>query len=331
MKKLSNVHVLKPCPEASVEVIKALAESYTGSGHDAPVVIGHPKDNSPAYGWVEALRETEGNLYADLEVQDSLYDLIEKKVYPKRSVSFYLSEPPLFRHLGLLGGQPPQVKGLEDIQLSESDSQLVTIDILDEPEPDSTDLSEPEIGVEQDKEMNIIPTNTNEPMNLKHVALFNLSESLPGITAKSFKQEPTQDDSGNISGIVSLGDKEYTYTLTQVNDDNYTVDTTLVNGEVVTLSERVRELEDIVSRQKTVSQVTPLHESKLTPKIISLSELVELVEADSTGLALKLVQNLPEIVDMSESDTEDVGNEIALDESNSDPIAFAKTLITQYR
>lgn len=304
MKQITNVHVLKPCPEASLDTIKALAESYYNSGHEAPVVIGHPKDNSPAYGWVKSLREEDGNLYADLEVQDSLYDLIEQKIYPKRSVSFYMSEPPVFRHLGLLGGKPPQVKGLEDITLSESDSEVVTVELT---------------GVEQDKETE----KTYEPMNLKHVALFNLSESLPGITASSFKQEPVQDDRGNISGVVSLGEKEYTYTLTQVNDDNYTVDTNLVNGEVVTLSERVRELEGVISRQKTISQVTPLHESRLTPKIISLSELVELVESDSTGLALKLVQNLPEIVDMSDN--------IPLEESDSDPITFAKTLITQYR
>jgi len=306
MKTISNVHVLKPCPEASLDTIKALASSYKESGHDAPVVIGHPKDNSPAYGWVKSLREEDGNLYADLEVQDSLVDLIERKIYPKRSVSFYMSEPPLFRHLGLLGGIPPQVKGLEDITLAESDSEVVTI----------------ETGVEQIKETNIVPIET---MNLKHVALYNLSESLPGITASSFKREPEKDGNGNISGIVSLGDKEYTYTLTQVNDDNYTVDTKLVNGEVVSLSERVRELEGVISRQETVSKVTPLHESRLTPKIISLGELVDLVESDTTGLALKLVQNLPEIVDMSEAETEEVAPD------DSDPITFAKKLITQYR
>ena len=35
--------------------LAATAAAYDPALHEAPIVVGHPKDNAPAYGWVKSL------------------------------------------------------------------------------------------------------------------------------------------------------------------------------------------------------------------------------------------------------------------------------------
>ena len=46
--------------EFSEEQLAASITAYDPRVHEAPLVIGHPKDNGPAYGWVSALSFSEG-------------------------------------------------------------------------------------------------------------------------------------------------------------------------------------------------------------------------------------------------------------------------------
>ncbi|MFN7066141.1 MAG: hypothetical protein ACK4OF_08350, partial [Aquificaceae bacterium] len=88
--------------------------------HEAPVVIGHPKDNSPAYGWVEALERRGESLWAKIKptVQEFV-DWVKQGLYKKVSISLY---PDLtLRHVGFLGAVPPAIKGLSPVQFSEGE------------------------------------------------------------------------------------------------------------------------------------------------------------------------------------------------------------------
>ena len=67
-----------------------IASQYNPAIHEAPVVIGHPKVNAPAYGWVEDLKREGGTLFANLkELVPEFVDLLKRKLYKKRSVSLY--------------------------------------------------------------------------------------------------------------------------------------------------------------------------------------------------------------------------------------------------
>jgi len=89
--------------------------SYNPQGHEAPVVIGHPEENAPAYGWVEALKREGEVLYAKLKnLVPEFVDMVRRGLFKKRSISLY---PDLtLRHVGFLGAMPPAVKGLADIK-----------------------------------------------------------------------------------------------------------------------------------------------------------------------------------------------------------------------
>lgn len=103
--------------------LEAIAAGYDPARHEAPLVVGHPKDNSPAFGYVEALkRDGAVLLMKPSQVPDEFTDLVRKGTYKKRSISLYPDMT--LRHVGFLGGMPPAVKGLKDIAFSGADEAV---------------------------------------------------------------------------------------------------------------------------------------------------------------------------------------------------------------
>jgi len=102
-----------------------MVRTYDPARHEAPVVIGHPRDNSPAFGWVRGLKREDGTLYADADLLPELDEMVQKGLFKKRSISLY--EDGTLRHVGFLGARPPAVKGLADIRFGERET--VTIEV----------------------------------------------------------------------------------------------------------------------------------------------------------------------------------------------------------
>lgn len=96
--------------EADLDVI---AKKYDPVQHEAPVVVGHPKDNAPAYGWVEKLKREGEVLYAQFKgLVPEFVGWVRQGLYKKRSISLYPDMS--LRHIGYLGAVPPAVQGLPD-------------------------------------------------------------------------------------------------------------------------------------------------------------------------------------------------------------------------
>jgi hypothetical protein len=113
------------------EDLEAIAKNYDPARHEAPVVIGHPKENSPAWGWVEGLKRKGDVLYASLRLVPEFMGLLRKGLFRKRSVSLYPDMT--LRHVGFLGAQPPAVKGLPDIPFSSGeDGAFIELDFSEE-------------------------------------------------------------------------------------------------------------------------------------------------------------------------------------------------------
>lgn len=109
-----------------------IASTYDPKAHEAPVVIGHPTTNGPAYGWVRGVRRDGDRLVTDIAFAEGLTEAIRAGHYRKVSASLYTPSgvgnptPGRYhlRHVGLLGAQPPAVKGLKDIELAEHDGSI---------------------------------------------------------------------------------------------------------------------------------------------------------------------------------------------------------------
>jgi hypothetical protein len=103
---------------------KAVA-AFSAAKHEPPLVVGHPKDNGPAYGWTEALKSavqldgTKVLLAKFKDVMPEFEELVRAGRYKKRSAAFYPDGS--LRHVGFLGAVPPAVKGLADLQFDEGE------------------------------------------------------------------------------------------------------------------------------------------------------------------------------------------------------------------
>ena len=76
----------------------------------APVVVGHPETDAPAYAWINGLRRVGDRLQAKLrDIAPSFREAVEEGRYSGRSIAL---EGDRIRHLGFLGGRAPAVPGL---------------------------------------------------------------------------------------------------------------------------------------------------------------------------------------------------------------------------
>lgn len=102
---------------------------------EPPLVLGHPKNNDPAYGWVKALKREGEDLFAQFaQVPDSLKGAVDNGHYKYKSVSLYPGRPLRLRHVGLLGAVPPAIKGLGPVQFGEGDApDSLIIDLSETP------------------------------------------------------------------------------------------------------------------------------------------------------------------------------------------------------
>ncbi|MFZ4857914.1 MAG: hypothetical protein ACOYL3_16110 [Desulfuromonadaceae bacterium] len=107
-----------------------MVATFKPSFHEPPVVIGHPSDNAPAFGWVSGIKR-DGNdlLLTYRDVAPQFKNLVDQKLYKKKSIAVYPDGS--LRHVGYLGAVPPAIKGLPDFQFK-TDQEFSTFDFSDQ-------------------------------------------------------------------------------------------------------------------------------------------------------------------------------------------------------
>lgn len=114
-------------------LIEKAINSFDPKVHEPPVVVGHPKDNTPAFGWIAGLKKIGNVLHAKIkDVVPEFKKAVKAGLYKKRSASFYPDGR--LRHVGFLGAAPPAVKGLADLKF-EGDGGITFNDLTFGEEP----------------------------------------------------------------------------------------------------------------------------------------------------------------------------------------------------
>jgi len=95
-----------------------IVANYQARKDDAPVVVGHPKSDMPAYAWVEALKREGKILLAKFkQIDEKFAEMVNKGRFKYRSIALF---PDLrLRHVGFLGAAAPAVAGLGDARFSD--------------------------------------------------------------------------------------------------------------------------------------------------------------------------------------------------------------------
>lgn len=113
--------------------LRASADAYDYDQAPAPIVVGHPETDAPAFGWAQSFDfdASTGRLYATVgEINPAFADAVRAGTYKKVSLSFHRPNsaanpvPGTWypKHIGFLGGAAPAVSGLKNVQFSDSAS-----------------------------------------------------------------------------------------------------------------------------------------------------------------------------------------------------------------
>ncbi|MCB8748326.1 hypothetical protein LHU53_15605 [Rhodoferax sp. U2-2l] len=129
--------------EFSPADVAGMASSYDPALREAPLTVGHPADNLPAYGWVKGVAvNADGRLAMDTrDVHPQFAEMVQARRFPKRSASFYPPQHPnnpkpghwYLRHVAFLGAQPPAIAGLRDISFAEEAAGTVNFSEATQP------------------------------------------------------------------------------------------------------------------------------------------------------------------------------------------------------
>lgn len=140
---MKHLHIFKPGKhtatngaviEFTEQMLRDAVKAYDPALHEAPLVVGHPKGDHPAYGWVQSLQFDEGAIHAvPHQVDAEFAELVNAGRFKKLSASWYLPDAPAnpkpgtlyLRHVGFLGAQPPALKGLKSASFAEGETGVV--------------------------------------------------------------------------------------------------------------------------------------------------------------------------------------------------------------
>jgi len=95
--------------------LDTIIANYDPNTEEAPLVIGHPETDSPAYGWVEGVKRVGEVLLAKgKNVVSEFEEMVKQGLFKKRSVRLTPDGTSLL-HIGFLGAAAPAVQGLKNI------------------------------------------------------------------------------------------------------------------------------------------------------------------------------------------------------------------------
>lgn len=164
--------------EFSESDLAATAAAYDPAQHDAPLVVGHPQHDNPAYGWVGKLAFAEGALEAEpVQLNPDFSEMVKSGAFKKISAAFYAPTAPnnpvpgvyYLRHVGFLGAMPPSVKGLRNPQFSDTEEGVIEFAEIEiksshEPQPEGEAMSD------ADKARLAVLEEENKTLKAEHAA-----------------------------------------------------------------------------------------------------------------------------------------------------------------
>lgn len=116
----------------SVEDLQQIANAYEPALAAAPLVVGHPELDMPAYGWVKRLTVEGEELLAEAEdVAAEFAAMVNQRRFPNRSAAIFLENTPgnpkpgqkYLKHVGFLGAAPPAIRGLKPVTFQAHDKE----------------------------------------------------------------------------------------------------------------------------------------------------------------------------------------------------------------
>lgn len=116
------------------EQLAACVAAYDPAKHEAPLVVGHPRMDAPAYGWVEKLSLDGDSLFAVAkDVEPQFAEMVKAGRFRKISAAFWTENSAdnptpgkwALKHVGFLGAAAPVVKGMKPAKFAGGDDGAI--------------------------------------------------------------------------------------------------------------------------------------------------------------------------------------------------------------
>lgn len=149
---MKPIHILRPGKfkamngtevEFAAADLEAVARSYDPALFQSPIVVGHPKNNDPAYGWVKSVKAVGEKLIAEPEkLVTQFAEMVQQGIFKKVSASLFTPNHPsnpkpgeyYLKHVGFLGAAAPGIPGLDPVSFA-ADEEAICVEFSIEPEP----------------------------------------------------------------------------------------------------------------------------------------------------------------------------------------------------
>lgn len=135
----------------TVSDLNEIAKTYNEKCHEnpAPVVIGHPEMDAPAYGWIKKASVAGNKLLLKLgELNQDFVNALKTGAYKTRSIALYADG--MIKHIGFLGAYKPAIKGLYPHSFKENNKPFFVFNFTEDDMPDDktvvTDLEKRELA-----------------------------------------------------------------------------------------------------------------------------------------------------------------------------------------
>ena len=284
----------------TIKDLDTIVDSYNPEEREAPLVLGHPKDNDPAYGWVEKLFRKGKSLFAVTKNEDPAFlQAVKDKKFPKRSIS--LTENLRLNHIGFLGAVLPAVDGLSSISFNTKDNFSVI-----------------EIGNFEDDFGGDSKLNVSASSSLKNVEPSQHTNPKPTI-----KQNATSNNDGSafkeyeniLKGISDTLDQVKSFQENLSQNFAAATETELKDSERQKIREQLENLSmkidvnnfEVMLNEKLIyGSITPLMKTKIT-KTLKFLNNQNFTKFNSDNFILELktqlmefINSIPKIIDYSE-------------------------------
>lgn len=250
------VHIFSPGPQTSSQgvtydfkpkVLKEIVRTYDPQIHQAPIRIGHEdNDKVPSWGWVEGLEINDsGELIANIDFTPQMDGFIKDKLYRKVSASFYQPNCKTnptpgkwsLRHVAMLGGQPPAVKGLKDFAYSDMSNVEGVVDFIAGnslgPEDDADEVqSEPSAVVKRAREKQKAKETEDAKKEALEIEIEGAKQAIEqiGEGAKKVQEEAAKEEK-EASGEEKEAAKEDGYPPESGSEDPESEDSDNINSD----------------------------------------------------------------------------------------------------
>lgn len=214
--------------------IAKAAELYDSDKNPAPLVFGHPTNDSPALGLISKARAAGADLFLTIkDMADNAVTAVRENRILGRSIAFWDPDHPSnpnpghysIRHLGLLGGQAPAIPGLGKLKFSAEEDRLeadedpadaVVFAVDPTPTPVQT-ITEPKPGKEEPK-----------PMEYS-------AEQIAELKAKADRADAAEKETAELKAEQARKDAEFAASekTRRTGEDKAALDALVADGKVL--------------------------------------------------------------------------------------------------